>query len=157
MVFKGLNTKNFLIFGGVGILGIGLAPSAQAQFDTGVIDWAIGELCGHLSGNLGGLLAAVAGVGAIVAAAMGSYRVFYGALMTAVGAFAVSSIMSLYFPEAAAICNTGAQANAGGGGANARVVAAPARTNNNAAIAAGEKAAARVSIGDDPFGDGDKF
>lgn len=116
--------KTILSAFGVGALVIGTSSSAWA-FDTDVIDWAIGELCGHISGNLGGLLVTVAGFGAIVAAAMGSYRVFYGAIITAVGAFAVSTIMSLYFPQASRICsNGGGQAAAGGagGGANARVL-----------------------------------
>ena len=109
-------TSKALICGtGTGLLIAGMATNAFADFDTGVLDWAIGELCGHITGHLGGLLVTVAGFGAIVAAAMGSYRVFYGAIITAVGAFAVSAIMSLYFQEAASVCDNGA--GAGGGGA----------------------------------------
>jgi len=100
---------------GSGLLVLSYENSAYAAFDTGVIDWAIGELCGHITGHLGGLLVTVAAFGAIVAAAMGTYRVFYGAIITAVGAFAVSSIMALYFPEAAGVC----RGNGGGGGGGA--------------------------------------
>jgi len=95
---------------------LGLVTPVYA-FDTAVVDWAIGELCGHITGHLGGLLVTVAGFGAIVAAAMGSYRVFYGAIITAVGAFATSTILGLYFPEAAGVCNGGGGAAAGGNGA----------------------------------------
>lgn len=76
-------------------------------FSTKVIEDAIKELCGLIEGHLGGLLVTVAAFGAIVAAAMGSYRAFYSAIITAVGAFAVSSILSLYFEEAAANCGNG--------------------------------------------------
>ncbi|MFN8391904.1 MAG: hypothetical protein U0136_16565 [Bdellovibrionota bacterium] len=139
-----LNSKKTYIFLGGALLGAGLAEPAHA-FDTGVIDWAIGELCGHIQGSLGSLLTTVAAFGAIVAAAMGSYRVFYGAIMTAVGAFAVSTIMSLYFPDAANICSSGSTT-----GRTAPTSQTTARTTSSAASkAAGEQAAADVST--DPF------
>lgn len=123
-MFKSKKSIRFLALG----LFIFGAVTPVYAFDTAVVDWAIGELCGHITGHLGGLLVTVAGFGAIVAAAMGSYRVFYGAIITAVGAFATSTIMGLYFPEAANVCNGGGGAAAGGGGAP-RVVApeAPAK------------------------------
>lgn len=81
--------------------------SAHAAFDTGAIDWAITELCGHIGGHLGGLLTTVAAFGALVAAAFGTFRVFHGAIITAVGAFAIANILSLNFVEAANLCRKG--------------------------------------------------
>ncbi len=124
-----MRQSNRRVIAGLGIGAIVLGGSSPAMaFDTGVIDWAIGELCGHISGHLGGLLVTVAGFGAIVAAAMGSYRVFYGAIITAVGAFATSTIMSLYFPEAAAICNGGGGAGGGGTARSAETLSRKAST-----------------------------
>ncbi len=91
--------------------------TAAAGFDTSVIDWAIEELCGHITGNLGGLLVTVAAFGAIVSAALGSFRVTYSAIIVAVGAYAISSIESLYFPSAATVCASGASADVDGGDA----------------------------------------
>ena len=108
-------------------------PSTSFAFDTAVIDWAIKELCGHITGSLGGLLVSVAALGAIVAAAMGSYRVFYSAIMTAVGAFAISSIVSLYFEDAASLCSGGGGGGGGGNRAAAGIEARLAPVNNDAA------------------------
>ena len=132
---------------GAGIAGLVLASpyEAQAAFSTQVIDWAIKELCGHMQGHLGGLLVAVAALGALVAAAMGSYRAFYSAIITAVGAFAISTILSLNFREAADQCKQGG--GGGGGGAGGRLATAPAEPGKQAAKAAAAK--------DDFFSDGD--
>lgn len=86
------------------------AAGTTAAFDTSVIDWAIGELCGHITGNLGGLLVTVAAFGAIVSAALGSFRVTYSAIITAVGAYAIASIMSLYFEDGSTACLNGSDA-----------------------------------------------
>jgi hypothetical protein len=125
MLGKLTSSKTVYVLLGIGVLSLGSAQPAHA-FNTDVIDWAIGELCGHIQGHLGSLLTTAAAFGAIVAAAMGSYRVFYGAIMTAVGAFAVSTIMSLYFPEAANICKSGSQ----NGGAPRKAAVASTDTGN---------------------------
>lgn len=78
--------------------------SAHAQLGSGMVKFAIQELCKEMMGDLGALLTATAGFGAIVAAAFGAYRAFYSAIITAVGAFSISAILSLYFPTAAAEC-----------------------------------------------------
>lgn len=83
-------------------------PVNSYAFDTAVIDWAITELCGHITGYLGALLTGVAVLGAIVSAALGSYRVFFGAIIVAVGAFATPDILEFYFPAAAAKCTPAA-------------------------------------------------
>ncbi len=83
---------------------LALPLSAEAQLGSGMVKFAIQELCGEMMGGLGALLTATAGFGAIVAAAFGAYRAFYSAIITAVGAFSVSAILSLYFPAAAGEC-----------------------------------------------------
>lgn len=88
--------------------------SAHAAFNTAAIDWAIKELCGHINGHLGGLLTTVAAFGALIAAAFGTFRVFHGAIITAVGAFAIANILSLNFTEAADLCLEGEGAAAAG-------------------------------------------
>lgn len=93
------------------------APVDSYAFNTAVIDWAIRELCGHITGYLGALLTAVSVLGAIVSAAMGSYRVFFGAIIVAIGAFATPDIVTLYFPEAGAQCS-GAQQSGRAGKSN---------------------------------------
>ena len=66
--------------------------------------FAIGVLCEMMMGPLGGLLVTVAGVGAIVAAAFGNFRASQGLIVVAVGAFSISAILSLSFPDAAKLC-----------------------------------------------------
>ena len=67
-------------------------------------EFAISEICGHIMGSLGALLMATAGVGAVVSAAFGNLKASYGLIVVGVGAFTVSSFLSLYFPAAAAFC-----------------------------------------------------
>ena len=81
--------------------------TAHAQLGSGMVKFAIQELCKEMMGDLGALLTATAGFGAIVAAAFGAYRAFYSAIITAVGAFSISAILSLYFPAAAGECKDG--------------------------------------------------
>lgn len=92
---------------------------AESAFAFDSVRFAIREICGHMTGNLGGLLMVVAGIGGLASAAFGNFRASQSLIITAIGAFAISSILSLYFPRAAAECNQ----NAGdGGGAAGRVV-----------------------------------
>jgi len=87
-------------------------PSAHALAS---VDFAIKEICSYMEGSLGGLLMAAAGVGGIASAAFGNMKAMYSCLVTAIGAFGISSVLSLHFTEAAGKCN------GGGGDANARV------------------------------------
>lgn len=104
--------RNFSYIAAVIALGVIVAPApAHAAFGSGMVEFAIQELCKYMIGDLGGLLTAVAGFGAIVAAAFGAYRAFYSAIITAVGAYTISSILSIFFPQAAGTCNGAAQAN----------------------------------------------
>ncbi len=62
------------------------------------------ELCSHLTGGFGALLAAVAILGGVVSAALGNFRVFTGVIFVGVGCFVVPNILSAYFPNAANAC-----------------------------------------------------
>lgn len=115
--------KKFLVLLIIFLSILFLEENAYAEgFDVTVIDWAIGQLCGHITGHLGALLVTVAAFGALVSAALGSFRVFYSAIITAVGSYAVASIMSLYFEDASTACLNGFAAggitNNGGGNGN---------------------------------------
>lgn len=96
----------------VALVIVGAVASNAYAFESA--KYAIQELCGHMTGSLGGLLMSAAGVGAIVAAAFGNFRASFSFLITGIGAFTVSAILSLYFPTAADTCDQGA----GGNGAN---------------------------------------
>ena len=93
----------FILCCGIALLlaGLGQAENAYA-FDSAI--WAIQELCGHMKGNYGALLMSTAGVGAIVSAAFGNYKASYGFIITGIGAFTITSMLSLYFPDAAQYC-----------------------------------------------------
>lgn len=77
------------------------------------VKFAIRELCQHIEGNLGGLLMVAAGVGGMISAAFGNMKALYSCIVTGIGAFTASSMLSLYFPAAYKECN-------GAGGANAK-------------------------------------
>ncbi|HMO17835.1 MAG TPA: hypothetical protein PKA63_06930 [Oligoflexia bacterium] len=79
------------------------------------VRFAIEEICAHMEGNLGGLLMATAGLGGLISAAFGNMKAMYSCVVTAIGAFTVSSMLSLYFPQAAQLCSGN-----GGNGAGAR-------------------------------------
>jgi hypothetical protein len=89
-----------------------LNPSEAYAFQS--VEFAIREICAHMQGNLGGLLMATAGVGGLISAAFGNMKAMYSCIVTAIGAFTISSMLSLHFDQAAQICNGGG--GAGGGG-----------------------------------------
>jgi type IV secretory pathway VirB2 component (pilin) len=82
-------------------------------FALASVEFAIRELCQHMEGNLGGLLMVTAGVGGMISAAFGNMKALYSCVITGIGAFTVSSMLSLYFPKAYGICS-------GSGGNTAR-------------------------------------
>ena len=89
-----------------------LLPDDSYAFESA--KFAIEEICGHMQGKLGGLLMTVAGIGGLTAAAFGNMRASQGLIVVGVGAFAISSVLSIYFPQAATSCNNGANGNAAG-------------------------------------------
>ena len=67
------------------------------NFDPILIDGAVGSLFELIEGSFGALVMVVAGLGAIIAAAMGAYRASLGMLVVAVGSFILRSLVSLFF------------------------------------------------------------
>lgn len=115
-----------------------IALFAEAAFAFESVKFAIKEICGHMTGNLGGLLMTVAGIGGLASAAFGNFRASQSLIVTGIGAFAISAILSLYFPKAAGECSGNAAA---GGRVLKTDFAGPAiefkdtLNNRNAAIA----------------------
>lgn len=77
-------------------------PSAHALAS---VDFAIREICSHMQGSLGGLLMAAAGVGGVASAAFGNMKAMYSCLVTGIGAFGISAVLSLHFQDAYAKCS----------------------------------------------------
>ncbi|MCB0323776.1 MAG: hypothetical protein KDD69_09395, partial [Bdellovibrionales bacterium] len=62
------------------------------------------DVCGKIttaldSGNLGSLLAALAGIGAIVASAMGGFKAAWALLVVSVGSFILRTYIEMWFAE----------------------------------------------------------
>ena len=70
---------------------------SKASYDDGLVKASVGNLFCLIEGAFGALIMVVAGLGAIVAAAMGAYRAAVGMLVVAVGAFILRSLVSLFF------------------------------------------------------------
>lgn len=70
---------------------------SNAAYDDGLVKASVGNLFCLIEGAFGALIMVVAGLGAIVAAAMGAYRAAVGMLVVAVGAFILRSLVSLFF------------------------------------------------------------
>ena len=75
---------------------VGLSRS-EADYQDGLVRGAVANLFELIEGAFGALIMVVAGLGAIVAAAMGAYRAAVGMLVVAVGAFILRSLVSLFF------------------------------------------------------------
>ncbi len=79
----------------------------QPSFNDTLIRNAVGQLLQLIEGAFGALIMVVAGLGAIVAASMGAYRLAVSMLVVAVGAFILRALVSLFFGENfEAIANT---------------------------------------------------
>lgn len=92
---------------------------SEAQFNQGLIKGAVGNLFWLVEGAFGALIMVVAGLGAIIAAAMGAYRAAVGMLVVALGAFILRALVSLFFgQDYFIVTQDAAQAapNIGGGG-----------------------------------------
>ncbi len=127
-----------LVLGAVAV--ILLLPEESHAFESA--RFAIGEICGHMEGKLGGLLMTVAGIGGLTAAAFGNMRATQSLIVVGIGAFAISSVLSIYFPEAAESCGNG-------GAATGRTVNRAAQVNQFNAVEAdiAARRAAAVQIG----------
>ncbi len=72
---------------------------SEAAYDDTLVRNAVGNLFRLVEGAFGALVMVVAGLGAIVAAAMGAYRAAVGMLVVAVGAFILRALVSLFFGD----------------------------------------------------------
>ncbi len=86
---------------GVGLLMIGLDHEAHAL--AGTSGQACNKLLAYIEGPFGALITASAGIGAIVAAALGGFKVAWTLVVTAVGAFILRAYMSLWFAGVACV------------------------------------------------------
>ena len=90
-----------LLVGGMSDLSIAQdGPSGsftEAAFEDDLIRASVGNLFKLVEGAFGALVMVVAGLGAIIAAAMGAYRAAVGMLVVAVGAFILRALVSLFF------------------------------------------------------------
>ena len=94
-------------------------------FAGGVIRAAYCDMIGYMEGEFGGLLTVIAGILAFATAAFGSFKHGVTLIVTAVGAFSISAVVSLYFGN---LC---------GGNAAARVSNQNQELNAALAIGAG--------------------
>lgn len=97
------NTKLLLVAGLVfihsGLEGLSYAASGDVKnVDLKEIASAICRLYALMDKGFGALLMTVAGVGAIVASAMGGYRAATTMLVTGIGSFIMRSVVDLFFP-----------------------------------------------------------
>ena len=70
---------------------------ATPGYEPELVEHAVGSLFLLIEGAFGALIMVVAGIGAIIAAAMGAYRAALGMLVVAVGAFILRALVSLFF------------------------------------------------------------
>ena len=106
-VLKTVHGKNASLFamllGGVALLSLGLVDASYAQLGPPTDD-RIGEtanviLTELIEGTFGALIMIVAGLVAIVAAAMGAYRAAMACLVVAVGAFILRTFVEIFFGD----------------------------------------------------------
>lgn len=79
---------------------VGSGPTgsfSEAGLDDSLIRNAVGNLFQLIEGAFGALIMVVAGILAIIAAAMGGYRAALGMLIVALGAFILRALVSLFF------------------------------------------------------------
>lgn len=105
------NSKQVLVILGVFLItsgvigmsfgqGLGQGPTgsySEANFQDDLIRSGVGNLFRLIEGAFGALIMVVAGLGAIIAAAMGAYRAALGMLVVALGAFILRALVSLFF------------------------------------------------------------
>lgn len=70
---------------------------SEAAYEDDLVRNSVGNMFKLVEGAFGALIMVVAGLGAIVAAAMGAYRAAVGMLVVAVGAFILRALVSLFF------------------------------------------------------------
>lgn len=156
--FRSINSRSRGVrrLGGLLVAALFLSTSvkdASAAFAGGVYVDAICDIYSLMQGDLGGMLAAVAGIMALVMASLGSLRGAAGFVVTAAAAFTISAGVSAWFGD------FGCEGGAGNRAAPSRSAEAASltpdaplfRENEDAPVAA---AAATDEESADPF---DKF
>ena len=87
----------FLLTVGTGIDSALAYGVDSTEIETDRIDKAIGKLMKAITGPFGALICIVAGLFAIVMAAMGNYKVAMSLLVISLGAFILKSIVKTFF------------------------------------------------------------
>lgn len=86
--------------GVVGVPGAGTGGAggdSALQVDTKAIKAAYCGLIGLMQGSFGALITAVAGIGAIIASAVGAYRAAMNFIVVACGSFILQAMVDLFF------------------------------------------------------------
>lgn len=103
------NTTALMLFVGVVMLCGGLVELSVAQgggptgsfseaaFDDELIRNSVANLFKLIEGAFGALVMVIAGIMAIIAAAMGAYRAAVSLVVVAIGAFILRALVSLFF------------------------------------------------------------
>jgi hypothetical protein len=84
-----------LVAGAV-LICCGLADNAFA-YDDSLWGDACGRVLAYIQGGFGGLLSAVAGIGAIVASAAGGFRMAWALIVVSVGAYILGEYIDIFF------------------------------------------------------------
>lgn len=94
------NANTLLFALGVLLLSVGTAGAVFAQGDTtggGLYQAACGFLLGFIEGPFGALITVGAGIGAIIASAVGGFKMAWTLVVVAVGAFILRAWITLFF------------------------------------------------------------
>ncbi len=112
MSIKSKWLHNFLFFVTVLILLIvsqefALAQAAGGGGTEGYDDSKFGVACisalNYLQGGFGALLSAIAGFAAVIASAMGGFRMAWGLLIVSIGSFILQEYMEIWFGTSACV------------------------------------------------------
>ena len=96
--------RTTLFFAGVSLLALGLSVDGLAQFtntnyNDGKISNPMNSIWTYCEGSLGALVMVIAGLGCIIAATIGRYKVALLYLGLAVGAFLTRSMFPTFFND----------------------------------------------------------
>ena len=106
------NAHAILFFGGIMLLYGGLQDLAMAYVGGGTYSGACNGILSLVEGAFGALITAAAGIGAIVASAVGGFKMAWSLVVVAVGAFILRAYITLFN----GYCNDGGFGVDGGGG-----------------------------------------
>ena len=97
-VSRAMERSSVVIFAvlGLAVLQAGLSDWALAQ-DNSRYQQACQRLLGLIEGPFGALVTTAAGIGAVIASALGGFKIAWVLIVTAVGAFILRSYITLFF------------------------------------------------------------